>query len=68
MCLCDGVCIEIKHSLLERRAKVRKRIEFLTENVENKYNDMKRVASDQDLMTEDVKGILNSVERALAPN
>ena len=53
---------------MERRAKVRKRIEFLTENVENKYNDMKRVASDQDLMTEDVKGILNSVERALAPN
>lgn len=59
--------VEIKHSLLERRAKIRKRIEFLTENVENRQKEILQVATAQNLMTDDVKGILNSVERALRP-
>lgn len=59
--------VEIKHSLLERRTKIRKRIEFLTENLQNKQGEINRVANEQNLMTDDVNAILNSVERALNP-
>lgn len=59
--------VEIKHSLLERRGKLRNRMEFLTENIENKKSDIYRVAKAHDLMNGDVTGILNSVDRFLTP-
>ncbi len=60
--------VEIKHSLLERRGKIRKRMEFLTENVENKHKEILSVATEYNMLTEDVRGILHSVEQFLNPN
>ena len=60
--------VEVKHALLERRGKIRKRMEFLTDNLENKKKEIYETAEEQNLLTNDVVGILNSVERFLNPS
>lgn len=60
--------VEIKHSLLERRGKIRKRMEALTESIDTKYKEVFAVAKEYRLLTEDVRSILNSVEQFLNPN
>ena len=60
--------VEIKHSLLERRGKVRSRLETITNNIDNRYKEIYAVAKEYNLLTGDIRSILHSVEQFLNPN
>lgn len=60
--------VEVKHALLERRGKIRKRIEFQTKSVTEGKKELYDLAVKNGILTADVKAILDSIERLLNPN
>lgn len=60
--------VEIKHSLLERRGKIRSRLETITDSIDNRYKEIYAVAKEYNLLTGDIRAILHSVEQFLDPN
>ena len=57
--------VEVKHELLERRQRLRSRMEGLLANVTEGRNEINNIATEHDLMTKEVAGILKSVDEII---
>ncbi len=57
--------VEVKHRLLERRQKIRTRIEKTTNEIRITKDEVMNISKEKNIFTPEMKGILDSVEYAL---
>lgn len=54
--------VEVKHNLIERRQKLRSRIEYGMENLKNRRSEIDRILKQEHLDTPEIQRIINSME------